>query len=162
MRGMSLLLWNAAVSSRGSTVTGRSASIVPSTCGSDGGAWPRKAVRRSSPGERSLATAASPATVAEALGSLLPCATATSTPSGMNTALRLAGAGPAAAARVRALLDAARAGGAADGRVAVVDQGIHQDALLGDEVVHLLLRPADDRVDLDHFPPVVPLDDPGL
>src|SRR5690242_4745834 len=162
MRGMSALLWNAAVSSSGSTVTARSASIVPRTCGSDGGAWPRNAVRRSSPGERSLATAASSATVAEALGSLLPCATATSTPSGMNTALRLAGAGPAAAARVRALLDAARAGGAADGRVAVVDQGVHQDALLGDEVVHLLLRPADDRVDLDHLPPVVPLDDLGL
>src|SRR5512146_1293586 len=80
----------------------------------------------------------------------------------MNTALRLAGAGPAPAARVRAFLDAARAGRAADGRIAVVDQGVHQDALLGDEVVHLLLRPADDRVDLDHLPPVVPLHDLGL
>src|SRR5690242_16630645 len=127
MRGMSLLLWNAAVSSRGSTVTGRSASIVPSTCGSDGGAWPRKAVRRSRPGERSLATAASSATVTEALGSLLPCATATRTGSCMDAALRLAGTGPAAAARVGALLDAAGAGRAADGRVAVVDQGVHQD-----------------------------------
>src|SRR5690242_14987143 len=179
MRGMSLVLWNAAVSSRGSTVTGRSASIVPSTCGSDGGAWPRKAVRRSRPGERSRATAASSATVAEARGSLLPCATATRTallpPGGttppsppeksgsrMNTALRLARSCPAAAARVGAFLDLARAGRAADGRVAVVDQGVHQDALLGDEVVHLLLRPADDRVDLDHLPPVVPLDDLGL
>ena len=69
MRGISVLLWNAAVSSSGSTVTSRSASIVPRTCGSDGGAWPRKAVRRSRPGERSRATAASSVTVAEARGS---------------------------------------------------------------------------------------------
>src|SRR5215831_9256775 len=172
MRGMSALLWYAAVSSSGSTVTSRSASIVPRTCGSDGGACPRKAVRRSRPGERSLATAASPAMVAEARGSALPCATATRTPlagaegargvSGMNAALRLAGSCPPAAARVRAGLDADRAGRAADRRVAVVDQRVHQHALLGDEVVHLLLRPADDRVDLHHLPPVVPLHDLGL
>ena len=73
---MSALLWYAAVSSSGSTVTSRSASIVLRTCGSDGGAWPRKAVRRSSPGERSRATATSSAMVAEARGSALPCATA--------------------------------------------------------------------------------------
>src|SRR5690348_5139886 len=132
---MSALLWNAAVSSNGSTVTSSRGSIVPRTCGSDGGAWPRKAARRSSPGERSRATAASSATVAEARGSLLPCATATRTGLSMNAALRLAGACPAAAARVGALFDLARAGRAADGRVAVVDQGVHQHALLGDEVV---------------------------
>src|SRR5512135_1909550 len=194
MPGMSALLWNAAVSSSGSTVTSRSASIVARTCGSDGGACPRKAVRRSTPGERSLATAASSVTVAEARGSALPCATATSTPrrgaeevrgarggrgggqppcergvpggrppgpapSRMDAALRLAGPGPAAAARVGARLDADRAGRAADRRVAVVDQRVHQHALLGDVVVHLLLRPGHDRVDLDHLPPVVPLDD---
>src|SRR6478736_1331247 len=165
---MSALLWYAAVSSSGSTVTSRSASIVPRTGGSDGGACPRKAVRRSRPGSRCLATAASSAMVAEARGSALPCATATRTPpgltppSGMEAALRLAGARPPAAARVGAGLDADRAGGAADRRVPVVDQRIHQHALLGDEVVHLLLRPADDRVDLDHLPPVVPLHDLGL
>src|SRR6266581_2356383 len=38
MRGISALLWYAAVSSSGSTVTWRPASIVPRTCGSDGGA----------------------------------------------------------------------------------------------------------------------------
>src|SRR6516165_6511658 len=162
MRGMSALLWYAAVSSSGSTVTSRPASIVLRTCGSDGGACPRKAVRRSRPGERSRASAASSAMVAEARGSALPCATATSTPLRMNAALRLAGARPPAAARVRAGLDADRAGRAAYRRVAVVDQRVHQHSLLGDEVVHLLLRPADDRVDLDHLPPVVPLHDLGL
>src|SRR5215470_16601636 len=105
--------------------------------------------------------------VAEARGSALPWATATRTPpgpapSGMEAALRLAGARPAAAARVGTGLDADRAGGAADRGVPVVDQRVHQHALLGDEVVHLLLRPADDRVDLDHLPPVVPLHDLGL
>src|SRR4249920_1463662 len=98
-------------------------------------------------------------------GSVLPCATATRTglaPSRMQAALRLAGACPPAAARVGAGLDADRAGGAADRRVPVVDQRVHQHALLGDEVVHLLLRPADDRVDLDHLPPVVPLHDFAL
>src|ERR1051325_9949052 len=117
---------------------------------------------RSRPCSRCLATAASSAMVAEARGSALPCATATSTGSGREAALRLAGARPPAAARVGAGLDADRAGGAADRRVPVVDQRIHQHALLGDEVVHLLLRPADDRVDLDHLPPVVPLHDLGL
>src|SRR5579864_1921441 len=162
MRGISALLWYAAVSSSGSTVTSRSASIVPRTCGSDGGAWPRKAVRRSSPGERSLATAASAATVAEACGSALPWATATRMGLRMDAALRLAGPGPPAAARVRSVLDADRARGAADRRVTVVDQRVHQDTVGRDEVVDLLLRPADDRVDLDHLPPVVPLDDLGL
>src|SRR5215470_5924896 len=165
MRGMSALLWYAAVSSSGSTVTSRSASIVPRTCGSEGGAWPRNAVRRSRPGRRCLATAASSAMVAEARGSWLPCATATRTRpagSGMDAALRLAGSRPPATARVGARLDAGCAGRAADRRVAVVDQRVDQHALLGDVVVDLLLRPAHDRVDLDHLPPVVPLDDVGL
>src|SRR2546421_10095056 len=100
--------------------------------------------------------------VAEARGSALPWAPATRTRLRMDAALRLAGPGPPAAARVGTSLDADRAGGAADRRVAVVDQRVHQHALLGDEVVYLLLRPADDRVDLDHLPPVVPLDHLGL
>src|SRR5947209_19109566 len=163
MRGMSALLWNAAVSSSGSTVTARSASIVPRTCGSDGGAWPRKAVRRSRPGERSRATAASSVTVAEARGSWLPCATARRMLGGgirggspprrpaesrMDPAFGLAGAGPAAAARVRARLHAQRAGRAAGGGVPVVDQRVDQDALVGAEVVDLLLGQAAGRVDL--------------
>src|ERR1700733_2299156 len=101
--------------------------------------------------------------VAEARGSALPCATATRTPpSRMEAALRLAGARPPAAARVGARLDADRAGGAADRRVAVVDQRIHQHALLGDEIIDLLLGPADDRVDLHHLAAVVPLHHLGL
>src|SRR6202022_688852 len=69
---------------------------------------------------------------------------------------------PPPAARAAARLDANRAGRAANGWVAVVDQRVHQHAVGGDEVIHLLLRPADGGVDLDHLPPVVPLDDLGL
>src|SRR5579859_118664 len=80
----------------------------------------------------------------------------------MNAALGLARAGPAPAARVGSGLDAERAGRAADRGVAVVDQRVDQHAVGGDVVVDLLLGPADDRVDLDHLPPVVPLDHLGL
>src|SRR5579862_9573108 len=100
--------------------------------------------------------------VAAALGSALPCATATRTRSSMNAALRLSGARPAPAARVGTRFDPDGASLAADRGVAVVDQRVDQHALLGDVVVHLLLRPADDRVDLDHFAPVIPLDHAGL
>src|SRR5215831_6251785 len=99
---------------------------------------------------------------AAARGSELPCATATRPCSGMNAALGLAGPGPAPAARIGAGLDPARAGRAADRGIAVVDQRVDQHAVGGDVVVDLFLRPADDRVDLDHFPPVVPLDHLGL
>src|SRR5580658_7970902 len=111
---------------------------------------------------RVAATVISSSMVAAARGSALPCATATRTRSGMYAALRLSGPGPAPAARVGARLDLDGAGRAADRGVAVVDQRVDQHALLGDEVVHLLLRPGDDRVDLDHFSAVVPLHDPGL
>src|SRR5205807_7912805 len=69
---------------------------------------------------------------------------------------------PPAAARVGPGLDAQGAGRAADRGVAVVDERVHEHALGGDEVIHLLLRPADDRVDLDHLPPVIPLHDLAL
>src|SRR6516164_1356701 len=196
---MSVLLWYAAVSSSGSTVTSASGSIVLRTCGSEGAAWPRYATRK--PGAlsphflacfaaRSAAIAIRSPMVAAARGSVLPCATATRTRSvspgarppgippllggnlspptpsaprsGMDAAFGLAGAGPAAAARIGAGLDPAGAGRAADGEVAVVDQGIDEHAVGGDVVVHLLLRPGHDRVDLDHLPPVVPLDHFGL
>src|SRR5260370_17061138 len=81
---------------------------------------------------------------------------------GMDAALGLARAGPAPAAGVGAGLDPERAGGTADRGVAVVDQRVDQHAVGGDVVVDLLLGPADDRVDLDHLPPVVPLDHLGL
>src|ERR1700677_1345734 len=172
MRGMSALLWYAAVSSSGSTRTWRPGSIVLMTCRKDGGAWPRKAVRASTaPRTRAAARSATHAIsfpmVAEARGSALPCATATRTGSdgtcsGMYAALRLARSRPPPAARIGARLDANGAGRAADRRIAVVDQRVDQHAVGGDEVVHLLLRPADDRVDLDHLPPVVPLDHPRL
>src|ERR1700733_9052359 len=83
-------------------------------------------------------------------------------PSGVQAALGLAGPGPAAAARVGALLDPDRAGLAADGRVAVVDQRVDQHAVLGDVVVDLLLRPLHDRVDLDHLALRVPADHAGV
>src|SRR4029077_16363073 len=82
--------------------------------------------------------------------------------SSMDAAFGLARAGPASAARVGTGLDAERAGRAADRGVAVVDQRVDQHAVGGDVVVDLLLGPADDRVDLDHLPPVVPLDHLGL
>src|ERR1700738_483811 len=141
MRGMSALLWYAAVSSSGSTVTSRPGSIVLITCGSDGGAWPRNALRRSRPvppPARPATTAIRSEMVAEARGSALPCATATRTGSGMDAALGLARACPPPAARVGARLDANRAGRAANGWVAVVDQRVHQHAVGGDEVIHLL------------------------
>src|SRR6516164_11394647 len=99
---------------------------------------------------------------AAARGSALPWATATRPSSRMDAALGLAGPSPAPAARVGAWLDPARAGRAADRGVAVVDQRVDQHVVGGDVVVDLLLGPADDRVDLDHLPPVVPLDHLGL
>src|SRR5580698_5524606 len=80
----------------------------------------------------------------------------------MNAALGLSGPGPAPAARVGTRLDPGGAGRAADGGVALVDQRVDQHAVGDDVVVDLLLAPADDRVDLDHLPPVVPLDHLGL
>ena len=56
----------------------------------------------------------------------------------VDAALGLAGAGPAAAARVLARRDPAGAWRAADRRVAVVQQRVDQDAVLGDVVVDLL------------------------
>src|SRR5260370_33899541 len=76
----------------------------------------------------------------------------------MDAALGLPRADPASAARVVARLDPAGAGRAADRRVAVIHQGVDENALLGDVVVDLLLRPADDGIDLDHLAPGVPLD----
>src|ERR1700722_13088990 len=115
---------------------------------------------------------------AAARGSALPGATATraslgsagfrgddppGTPrSSMDAALGLACPGPAPAARVGPSVDPERAGRAADRRVAVVDQRVDQHSVGGDVVVDLLLGPADDRVDLDHLPAVVPLDHLGL
>src|ERR1700685_2743750 len=75
----------------------------------------------------------------------------------MNAALGLSGPGPAPAARVGTRLDPGGAGRAADGGVALVGQRIDQHAVGDDVVVDLLLAPADDRVDLDHLTPVVPL-----
>src|SRR6516165_1192932 len=131
---------------------------------------PRSLARRATCGTSSPRAAA-------ARGSTLPCATAMK-PSGsagfwgdaplgtprsrMDAAFGLAGPGPAPAARVGAGLDPARAGRAADRGVAVVDQRVDQYAVGGDVVVDLLLGPADNRVDLDHLPPVVPLDHLGL
>src|SRR5579859_2176910 len=80
----------------------------------------------------------------------------------MDAALRLTGPGPAPAARIGAGLDPDRAGRAADRGVAVVHQRVHEHVIGGDVVVDLLLRPADDRVDLDHLAPVVPLHDGRL
>ena len=80
----------------------------------------------------------------------------------VDAAFGLARPGPAPAARVGPGLDPDRAGRAADRRVAVVDQRVDQHAVDRDVVVDLLLGPADDRVDLDHLPPVVPLHDLGL
>src|SRR5580693_10536216 len=99
---------------------------------------------------------------AAARGSALPWATATRARLSMDAALGLSCAGPAPAARVGAGLDPERARRAADRGVAVVDQRVDQHAVGGDVVVDLLLGPADDRVDLDHLPPVVPLDHLGL
>src|SRR5580698_8524050 len=99
--------------------------------------------------------------VAAARGSLLPWATPMSTPdsasSDMDPALGLAGALPPPAARVVARPDPCRAGRAADRRVTVVHQRVDQHVVVGDELVDLLAGPPDDRVDLDHLPPVIPL-----
>src|SRR3974377_1468708 len=114
---------------------------------------PRSAARRATSG-------ISPPIAAAARGSGLPCATRTRASSRMvDAALGLACPGPAPAARVGPGLDPDRAGRAADRRIAVVDQRVDQHAVDGDVVVDLLLGPADDRVDLDHLAPVVPLDD---
>src|ERR1700752_678108 len=77
----------------------------------------------------------------------------------MDTAFALGGACPPAAARVGAVCYPRGAGTAADGRVAVVNQRVHQDVVGGDVLVHLLLCPLDDRVHLDHLAPRVPGDD---
>src|SRR3984885_2159303 len=116
---------------------------------------PRSRARRATSGISSPMAAA-------ARGSALPWATATRAPLSMDAALGLACPGPAAAARVGPRLDPERAGRAADRRVAVVDQRVDQYSVGGDVVVDLLLGPADDRVELDHLPQVVPLDHLGL
>src|SRR5215469_18262436 len=80
---------------------------------------------------------------------------------GMDATLGLGGASPAPAARVGSRGHARSAGTAAARRIAVVDQRVHQNAMLGDVIVDILLRPLDDRVDLDHLALGVPLDDLG-
>src|SRR5262245_44234995 len=82
--------------------------------------------------------------------------------SGVDAALGLGRARPAPAARVGARLDAGCAGTAADRRVAVVDERVHQHAVLTDVVVDVFLRPLDNRVDLHHLAPGVPLHDLGI
>src|SRR4029077_10272819 len=81
---------------------------------------------------------------------------------GVRAALGLARARPAAAARVGAGLDPHGAGRAADRRVTLIDERVDQHAILFDVGVHLLLGPGGDRVDLDHGPPGVPFDHPGV
>src|SRR6202012_4418485 len=78
----------------------------------------------------------------------------------VNTALGLPGPGPPARARVLARGHLAGAGRAADRGVAVVDQRVDQDAVLGDVVGDLLAGPAHDGVDLDHLPGAAPLAPP--
>ena len=80
----------------------------------------------------------------------------------VDAALALGGAGPAAAARVCSLGHPGGAGAAADRRVAVIDKRVDEDVIGDDVVVDLLLGPLDDRVDLDHLAPGIPLDDLGV
>src|SRR5262249_53264504 len=80
----------------------------------------------------------------------------------VDAALGLPGASPAAATRVLVQRYPAGACRAADRRVTVVHQGIDEDAIPGDVVVYLLLMPRDDRVDLHHPPPTVPLNRAGV
>ena len=77
----------------------------------------------------------------------------------VDPALGLGGAGPAAAARVVAGRDASGARPAADAGVAVVDERVHQDAVVGDVGVDLLVAPAGQRGDLDLALAGVPADD---
>ena len=77
----------------------------------------------------------------------------------MDAALGLAGAGPSAAARVVAGGDPARAGPAADAGIAVVDERVDEDAVVGDVGLDLLVAPASQGRDLDLALLGVPADD---
>src|SRR3954447_22257899 len=82
--------------------------------------------------------------------------------SAVQPALGLATARPAPGAGVLALKDAAGAGRAAHGRVTVHQQRVGEDPVLCDVRVHVVLRPAGDRRDLDLAALLVPVDDRGV
>src|SRR5690606_13369920 len=77
-------------------------------------------------------------------------------------ALDLAGAGPAAGPRVFTGRDRPGAGRAPDGRVAQLAERVHQDVVLGDVGVDLLVGPPGQRADLDLLPLGVPAHDGGV
>src|SRR3569623_1387929 len=79
----------------------------------------------------------------------------------VDAALGLAGPGPPPAARVLARCDPLGAGPAADGRVAVVLEGVAEDAVLSDVALDLLVAPAGERGDLDLLLLLVPPNDRG-
>src|SRR5690349_8359255 len=79
----------------------------------------------------------------------------------VDAALGLVAADPAAAAGVLTLGDALRAGPAPDGRIAVVLERVDEDAVLGDVLLHVLVRPPRQRRDLDLLLLLVPADDRG-
>src|SRR4051812_43366649 len=100
-------------------------------------------------GANARTSAAIASTTAAKRGSVLPCATSTSggpddagpddassadADSDVKTALHLAGAGPATLAARTGL----RAGGAADGAVALGQQRVRQQSVVGDVTVHVV------------------------
>src|SRR5206468_3960477 len=78
----------------------------------------------------------------------------------VDAALRLRRTRPPSGAGILTRLDAPRARGASDRAVPVEQQRVHQDPVLGDVLVHVVLRPGSNRVELHHRPAGVPLDDP--
>src|SRR5688500_8057683 len=77
----------------------------------------------------------------------------------MDPALGLVGAGPSPAARVVPGRHAPGAGPAADAGVAVVYEGVDEDAVVGDVGLDLLVAPPGQRGDLDLALAGVPADD---
>src|SRR3954469_12066993 len=112
-------------------------------------------MRTSTCGANVRTSAAMASTTAAKRGSVLPCATRTSggpdnagpgdAGSDGKTALHLAGAGPAPLAAGAWL----RAGGAADRAIALGQQRVRQQPVVGDVTVHVVLGPLGEWVHLD-------------
>src|SRR3954470_15189979 len=122
-------------------------------------------------GANARTSAAMPSTTAAKRRSVLPCAMSTSgrpddagpgdagsddAGSDVKTALHLAGACPATLAAGTWL----GAGGAADRAVALGQQRVRQQPVVGDVTVHVVLGPLGERVHLDQTVSGVPLDQP--
>src|SRR3954465_5584866 len=86
----------------------------------------------------------------------------TGEPHSVQAALHLAGAGPAPRPRALARLEPPGTRPTPDRAVPVGEQRIHEDAVLGDVALDLVLGPGGDRVELHHGALLVPFDDPNV